>query len=113
MIFKGLFVYSVIIIKEPAKDIIWDSKTGMVSGIVDGKRRAIDYVGQSLGSLPTGHSPPLSERAIFFLLDSSLSHHSVFALPIRGLTASSQSLSAPRFYSLVLNVPWPFGFRLV
>jgi hypothetical protein len=48
-----------ITITQPAgvtyNDIIWDSKTGMVSAIIDGVRKPIPFEGQSYGKLdPTG-----------------------------------------------------------
>ena len=43
-----------ITIKESAVDLEWDSKTGLVTSLVDGKRVPISYTGTSYGTLPTG-----------------------------------------------------------
>lgn len=33
------------------EDIIWDSKTGLVTAIVDGERKIIPYTGTAIGTL--------------------------------------------------------------
>jgi hypothetical protein len=41
-----------IVIKEACTNIEWDSKTGMVTGLVNSVRRPIYYVGQGMCTIP-------------------------------------------------------------
>jgi hypothetical protein len=43
-----------IVMKENCKDLIWDSYTGMVTGIVNGIRRPVNCVGKLVGAIPVG-----------------------------------------------------------
>ena len=46
-----------VVTKENCKDLIWDSYTGMVTGIVNGIRRPINCVGKLVGAIPVGGIP--------------------------------------------------------
>jgi hypothetical protein len=41
-----------IVFKENCSDVVWNSKTGLIVGKVGGVTRAINFVGQSVHSLP-------------------------------------------------------------
>ena len=55
-----------VITKEDCEDLIWDSKTGMITGIVKGVRRPINCTGKLMGAIPVGGIPignlPLNEE---------------------------------------------------
>ena len=43
-----------ITLQETVKDLIWDSKTGMVSGLVGSDRKPVNFTGNSCGAIPVG-----------------------------------------------------------
>jgi hypothetical protein len=49
-----------ITISESCKDIEWDSKSGLVTGVVGSTRRPIAYSGNSLATIPVGDNNKIS-----------------------------------------------------
>ena len=43
-----------IMVLETCTNLVWDSRTGMVSATIDGKTRPVNYSGVSCGTIPTG-----------------------------------------------------------
>jgi hypothetical protein len=50
---------SVITVTTQTTDLQWDSKTGIVSGLVNGVRKPVPYTGDSLGTIPVGGTSTL------------------------------------------------------